>query len=170
MYCRLDAQSIFVTLEPDGLYKCDEYIAALNNAIRNTAQEVLIIQEYIQQWDDGIYRQEVRAVLRDRIFRLQAMKKDITQATQLFNQWLFSKVSQALQIEMQSAVARLEYEQSILSTYTWNQLIIQNRAWRIGEQLIIIEQIKQIKTFQELIPLFSRYLYLQRMIQWQLEL
>ena len=169
MYCRLSSDSIFVTLEPQWLYKCDEYIAALNNAIKDTAQEVLIIQEYIQQWDDGEYRQEVRATLRDRIFRLQAMKNDIVQAMQVFDQWLFDKVSQALQVEIQNTMTNITYEHALLSSYTGDQEAIQNRAERIAEQLTIIEQMKQADTFEILIPLFSRYLYLQRTIQWQLE-
>ena len=169
MYCRLAADSIFVTLESDGLYKCDEYIVALNGAIKNTAQEILIIQEYIQQWDDGEYRQGVRNTLRDRIFRLQSMKDDIIQARHRFNQSLFEKVSQALQIEMQRTTTRIEYEQDILRTYTGNQQVIQDRAARIVEQLTIIQQIKETEKFETLIPLFSRYLYLKRLLEWQLE-
>jgi len=93
------------------------------------------------------------------------MKDDIIQARHRFNQSLFEKVSQALQIEMQRTTTRIEYEQDILRTYTGNQQVIQDRAARIVEQLTIIQQIKETEKFETLIPLFSRYLYLKRLLE-----
>jgi len=62
-------------------------------------------------------------------------------------------------------MTNITYEHALLSSYTGDQEAIQNRAERIAEQLTIIEQMKQADTFEILIPLFSRYLYLQRTIQ-----
>lgn len=169
MYCRLTTESIFVTLEPDGLYRCDEYITALNTMIKTTAQEIMTIQIYIQEWEDREYRNEIKETLKERIFRLQSMRDDIIITTQNFDQWLFRKVSQALQLEIDKTAEVIAHEYVLLQTYTGTQQEIHDRTERIIEQLDTIEQIRQAETFEILIPLFSRYLYLHRTIQWQLE-
>jgi hypothetical protein len=136
--------------------------------MRQTARDLFTIQWYINHWQDADYRKQVKKDKLAMIDKLQGVRLNVIASMKTFESNLLKKsvgyfvISVTpYRIKLVQWIAKLSASTGTISPEIQRYITVM--SWEIQT----IDKIGQAKTFEELIPLLSGYIYFKQQLEWK---
>lgn len=165
MYCVIQTDAIQISLQKNDNFLCQSYLQAIQKSMRKTAEDMLLVQWYIQDRQDLWYRLKVRDILRERFIKTDTMKKSIEYSINIFEHNIFTKLKDYLATWLEGY-----YYQLLSIRDGWDEEELPIYHTQVTEQLDLIDGIRSSTWFDDMMPLATRYLYLKKDLVWKLGL
>ena len=168
IYCELAGEHLTIYVKKEaGLYKCADYIGAIEHLARAKYDEVMLVVEYIDQGDDVGYRKEVFEIKKQEFLKLVRYRAKILDAVDSFEEKFFLKYQSALYHELSPYLQTLKSQLNVLESaihHTPTQPLQEKRR-QVAQQILTLEAIFDAQSLDEIMARVPNYLYLKEQIE-----
>jgi len=134
----------------------------------STAKDLMTIQTYINRWRDVEYRITLKKEKLLTLERLQSARKNIIENMKTFENNLVIKSVQYFVLSITPYKINLQRSLVKIDSMSWFiSSDIVYYAELLRRQISTIESLAKVESIDELIPLFTMYLYLKQEIIWK---
>lgn len=170
LFCRINQETIKVSISAKDGSKCQSYIAYIEQTMRKTARELYTIQWYINKRQDVEYWAEVKKEKLASIDTLQWLRLNIIASMKSFESTLLKKSVDYFTLK--TAPYKLQLTRSLIklsalpSDQPSDVIRLQTlMSWQVQT----LDKIAVVQTFEELIPLLKWFIYFKNEISWKSE-
>ena len=163
--CALNNKDITVSLNKTAGSSCKAYIAYIEQTMRQTARDLFTIQEYVTQGHDTDYRQQVKKDKLALIDKFQGVRLNIIASMKTFEDNLLKKSLDYFILKVTPYKIQLTRSLFKLSVLTGGiPPDVKKYQTLLSGEVETIDKIGKAKSFEELIPLLSGYIYFKQEI------
>lgn len=167
LYCDVKSNIVVSLTQKDG-GKCEEYITYLEQRMKKTYKDILVIQWYIKRKQDLGYWKPLKEEKLELLNSMQKLRLNILISMRIF-EWNLLKKSQELFItktrsekrDMEISLGRIENADQFVNSQ------IKKYAELVKSALSAIENANNAKSFEKFSEAVVRYLYLRKEIEWK---
>lgn len=172
-FCHIENQNISIFFkEQDWTKKCKIYLDTVRQLSLERYNEVILIQKYISQWDDILYRKRILKEKESELLQLINLKFQIESYIKSFENTFFDKYKTIVKSYMESYYLDLETQYYILinQKISWNKHDTESHSLKISEieqQMKNVSNILNSKSLDEMFDIFPNYIYLKQKLLWK---